>query len=406
MRKRPQQNSIFARLGKSSGLLIIVASMVVPGNDGAKAQDLDLDPYSPSSATTLSEDPLLSTRAAGMGGALTTTADDIDAAVMNPAGIGGFGWNKAKPPFLRKLYFPLASASLNQNSRDLNQEFHQEGGSGDAAVGKAIVDANAGKRQYARASTLAGLVGGRTLVAPFTDQQIAAVSRGQDSGLIDAHYRSLSGVAYGFSATDPQERLALGYSGFLVNRKDTVGTFDYLDVIDQQKRKTALAGETTKYSSTTIHNVGFIWTIGKTAKPTLALAAKNLGNTVYKAKTEEASDLTVKQDVNLGFSVTPQLTHDISWTLVVEGGHLGDNDVAAVKKYRIGNEFLFDGLGSYALLGARAGFTDAGASGGLSLNLGLLVFEVAQESVDVGIAKDKVIERRVTGSVYVNVANF
>ena len=49
---------------------------------------------------------------------------------------------------------------------------------------------------------------------------------------------------------------------------------------------------------------------------------------------------------------------------------------------------------------------DAGASGGLALNLGLVGVEAAVQSADVGVDNEKVIERRVIGSAYVNVAEF
>jgi hypothetical protein len=371
----------------------------------AAAQDTSDDELPEADSTTvIDEPPLLSTRAAGMGGALTTTADDLDAAMLNPAGIGGLGWGKRKVPTLRKLYFPRFAVAANGNTRDLNSDFSDQGGANDPAVGEAIVDAHAGERQYGRANALLGAVIGRTLIAPFSDLQLAAVSRG-DSGMIDARYRTMTGIAYGISVADSQDRLSFGYSGYLASRNETTGTFDYLDIVDKDARAEALKDKTVKYSGLA-HNVGFNWTMTKTARPTLGVAVKNAGDTVYAAQTGGAEDLTVAQDLTVAFSVAPQISKNLVWLFALEGQHLGDDDVTIAKKYRVGTELLYDGLGSYALFGLRGGYNDAGASCGLSLNLGLIALEAAQESVDVGIGNEKVIEKRVSGTLYVNVAEF
>src|SRR5690606_35929437 len=121
----------------------------------------------------------------------------------------GLGWGKTKPPFIRKLWFPLVGAGANENSASLYKEFKAKGATSDSAVGQAVLDAESGKRQYARLGIASGGVFGRTLVLPFSDTQIAAVSKGD--GTIDTRYRSMSGLGFGFSAQDSAGRLSLGY---------------------------------------------------------------------------------------------------------------------------------------------------------------------------------------------------
>ena len=91
----------------------------------------------------LDDQPVMSARGAGMGGALSTVADDIDAAFANPAGIGGLDWGKKDPPFVRKLFFPWFGVSANQSSQALAKEVRATGATKDSTIGKAVLDANA-----------------------------------------------------------------------------------------------------------------------------------------------------------------------------------------------------------------------------------------------------------------------
>jgi hypothetical protein len=77
------------------------------------------EPSEDATQTRIEEAPFLSPRAAGMGGALSPLADDLDAAFHNPAGIGGLGWGKTKPPYVRKLWFPHVGIGANENSAKL-----------------------------------------------------------------------------------------------------------------------------------------------------------------------------------------------------------------------------------------------------------------------------------------------
>ena len=42
----------------------------------------------------------------------------------------------------------------------------------------------------------------------------------------------------------------------------------------------------------------------------------------------------------------------------------------------------------------------------MSLNLGLIVVEAAMQSVNIGLGNEKVIEKRLLGTLYINVADF
>jgi hypothetical protein len=373
----------------------------------ARAQDATTAPVAdtdPAYLSVIDEDPIPSPRGAGMADALVTSSDDLDAAFNNPAGIGGLNVNKKTNNWVRKLYFPWASVSVNQNSQELYKEVKQQGGTNDSTIGKAIVDAAAGERQYARANMIAGLVVGRTMIAPFSDVQIAATSEGNGSNLVDMHYSSTSGIGYGFSAQDKDGRISLGYFGYLANRSETTGTFLYDDIISQDQRKEILSANSTKYGAAG-HNVGMIWKLGKAGSPTLGVAAKNAGDTKWKAS-GEGEDVIQKQDLAMGFSVGPQLGRSSWWNTTLQVSHLSEPDVSLIKKYRVGTELMLDGYGSYATFALRGGYSYAGPSAGLSLNLGLIGLEASAYTVDVGAGNERVPERRGIVALYVNVADF
>jgi len=365
-------------------------------------------PSGTTNRSVIDEDPMPSSRAAALGGALSTTADDFDAAFHNPAGIGGLGLGKQRPPLIRKLYFPEVTVAANPNSTKLYNEFQKQGGASDSAIGAGIVDANAGKEQYGRANVMGGIVFGRTLVAPFSDMQMAATAKDDGSGLINLHYRSMTGVGVGFSAQDSEGRISLGYFGYTATRQEIQGDVAYTDIVDKSKRAEALKDDEATYSGAG-HNVGLIYRLGKRLAPTLAVSVTNLGDTHFR-KTGGASnlsgDLVDKQDMTVGFSLSPQLGKVGICHFTLEAGRLSEENVSLLKKYRLGSELLLGGEGSYATFALRGGYNYTGASAGFALNLGLISLAATTYSVDIGTGNDTVTERREMATFTVNVASF
>jgi hypothetical protein len=376
----------------------------------AAATDADdaaaTDDGAPNVHTVIDEAPFASARAAGLGGALVTTADDMDAAFKNPAGIGGLGLGKKdNKSWIRKLWFPLVSVEANANSKALYDEAKASGATTDSTIGRASLDAHAGERQFARAGFALGFVLSRTMVLPFNDLQVAAVGNGDDEGTIDVRYRALSGVGAGFSAQDPNGTFSLGYFGYGASRTDVTTTMTFAEVIDADLRTAALKENTNK-STGVGHNVGFVWRLAKAAAPTLGVSVKDAGDTRFKAKTEGEEDVVQKQDLTMGFSLAPTLGKAGTLTVTLEAGRLTDDEISFTKKYRAGVEWTLWGSGSYAALALRGGYNAAGGAGGLLLNLGLVGFEGAMQSVDIGVGNDRVIEQRFTATTFVNVAEF
>ena len=114
-----------------------------------------------------------------------------------------------------------------------------------------------------------------------------------------------------------------------------------------------------------------------------------------------------QEDLALGFGLAPALGKFGRLNLGLEAGALTNKEVSGSKKLRSSVELTIGSSeGSRSLLGLRAGGTSAGVSYGLHLNLGLLAFEVASQAIDVGLDNEKLIERRLSGTVYIDVASF
>ena len=362
--------------------------------------------------TILDQSPFVSARAAGMGGALSTLADGLDSAYYNPAGIGGIHTGKTNPRTLRGLYFPYLGLAANKNASNLKSDFNSQGGGADPAVGQSIIDANAGRRQYARASYLLGFTVGRTLTTTFSDVQLAAIkSTGStsDEGDISMKYRSISGTGSGFSATDSQGRIYLGMFSS-INKMTLISAdhVNYLDVINTDRRKQILKENSTKWTgiSTT---AGLLWNFSKIWHPTFGIVARDVGKTTYKAAgtLEDGAPTTmlVDQDLTTGFSISPEMGKQGVLNFIIEGHHLSAKEMSLNKKFRAALEANFGGFGSNSTFGLRTGYNSAGASYGTNINLGLMQFELASEAIDVGINNMSITERRNVAIFSVNLAN-
>jgi hypothetical protein len=357
--------------------------------------------------TVLDPGPFVSPRAHGMAGALSTSADGADAFYYNPASIDGqmYQGKNEKKPFVRQLFFPRFGLTINENATRLNSEFEKEGAQNSAAEGAAIIKAHEGERQYARASfTPIGLFIGSLGVVPVLDQQIAAVPQNTDNSDVEFRYRTFSGAVLGASVSDPKGYLSFGGSAQAGTIEETYATKPYVDMVDQKAKAEILAANKKVYESRTQH-VGLLARAPKKWNPSFSLVARDIGNTVMKAP--DGTKLTIKEDLTAGVGVAPAIGKYMRFNFSIEAGHLTNKRIPASKKMRTGVEVLFgDDQGSKSLLGLRAGANSAGASYGMHLNLGLIGVEASSQAVDIGVNSERVIERRSSGVVFIDVASF
>jgi len=381
-----------------------IAFGVLSPSVGLFAQEID-----PEAQTVLSNDLWAAPRHEAMSGATTGLSDGVDAPLHNPAGIGGLHQTD-NAPFVRQLHFPLFGTAVNDNTIQLNNDFNKSGALESPTIAAGLVDANAGKRQYARATVLPNIVLGRLFLGYVADSQFAAVSKGAGTNLVDLRYRQASGPVLGFSATDKKGRFYLGVSGALLERKEVFTTVDYEQIADPDSRKSALRDGLASYSGDPA-NAGFIWVLSPTARPALAIAATDIGNTSYTNRSSSFAtplpSLRVHQNVTTSFSVSPQLGHWGYLNLALEADRFHETDMALAKKIKTGLELSFGShYGTRSIFALRGGYAAAGASYGFLLNIGLVGIEAADHAVDIGPANQRLIERRKSAILGINIAEY
>ena len=358
--------------------------------------------------TVLDATPWTSTRANAMGGALSTLADDLDALYYNPAMIGGLGFDgqSGKKPAWNGLYFPYAGVSINENGSKTRTEFNAKGAQNDAAAGAAILDANAGKRQYARATFVPiGLLLGRAAIVPMIDHQIAAVPSTETPGEVLMRYRTVTGAVMGASIADQQNRFSLGLSQTMGTIEETYGSFQYIDIAEANDRKTVMAKNRKTYAAKSVH-AGLTMRIPKAMVPTFSIVARDIGNTRNSASDSAQEPLVYDEDITTGVSISPLLSRNARMNIILETGYLTQKHLAAKKKGRVGFEIMLFGTNADAPLGLRAGANEAGLCYGANINLGLLGASYESHATDIGANNERVIERRQSYSAYINVASF
>lgn len=353
--------------------------------------------------TLLNEDLWVSPRAAGMAGAVSSVADGVDAPYYNPAGIGGLYWGKTRPPFLRQVIFPSFGAAVNDETKELQKEADEVNAAEDLSAGRALVDARAGRRHYGRVSFKQATTMGRSIFVPFFDSQAAAVPRGGGSDLIDIQTRQQTGIGLGLSSSNKRETFHLGWFGYYATREEAQGEITYDEIVSPESRSDALDEITTKYEGFG-NNFGMIWRFADAGRPALGLVFRNIGRSAFKPKDKSKDTLYAEQNMVLSFSVSPKVGQTGAFSWVVEVDQLEDNELSVGEKVSTGVELNLGGFASRAAFGVRAGYSKAGPSAGLTLNLGLLHIEVASQSDSVGVGNNRVTEQRLSGVIYVDVA--
>lgn len=352
--------------------------------------------------------PFVSPRAHGAAGAITTSADNMDAFYYNPAGIAGhvYQGKAEKQPFVRQVLFPRLGLTLNENAQKLNQEFSANGSTTNANIGAATIKTQDGKRQYARFSvTPVALFLGNLGVAPVIDQQIAAVPINNETSDVELRHRSFSGAMVGSGFTDSKGYFSFGVSSAIGTIEETYATAPYIDIVDVKKRSEIVSANSKTYTASGI-NAGVTIRHPHKVNPTFSVVARDMGTTKNQAS-DDSDPLLFQEDLTTAFGISPALGKFGRLNLAMEGGYLTDPNTASQKKIRASLELLLGKTdGSRSLLGLRAGGTAAGASFGVHLNLGLIGIEASSHVVDAGLNNEKLIERRTSVCAYIDVASF
>ncbi len=377
-------------------IALLVASDVALGQSG---NTLSFDPHAGSDKA-----PWISARAAGMSEAISPVANGQEAPYYNPAAIGGLNYKQAQGA-VSGLYFPYLGAAADPSSISLNQKLREGRNLQDPTVAEELLRAYDGDHPYARFSLLPSITFYRMFIGYVYDVRAASTPTGEGSDGLEVDYRSQSGPMLGFSIASPKRDFYLGISGGFFKRTETQGNYPLATLIEANDRKTAFSANEKSYSGAPL-NVGSIYNINARWRPSFSLVAKNLMGTTYRSTDENVDAYKDREELTLGFGLSPNLGKWGMLNLVWEGTDLTRRDRSATEKMRFGSELTFgNGFGSESIFALRLGYRKAGASFGAGFNLGMLGVQFASYAEDIGIEGSSVIERRSMVNIGINIAD-
>jgi hypothetical protein len=358
--------------------------------------------------TTLDPGFYTSARAGALANSLSGSATGLDAAFWNPALIGGSSGSKQN---IRNLHLPYIGTSYNKNTQNLKKSFDGSNGEEDPLIGESIVNSNKGERQYGRFSLGSDVEWKRILVNGFSDVQASALSptdRSPDpvtgNTMIALKYRQVTGYGMGFSWMNTKETFSIGWYGALTTTKDLEGELAYEELITYDARRTYIQQNMSTFKAMLNHYGAWYRLPGKLS-PTLTLVTRNPGDTKLKNVDPSKSNSAIKEDWVLGFSLQPKIgSGQLTWNN--DFSRISEHKESLESKFSSSLELSYGGDGTTGTLVFRAGANRAGISAGLGLNLGILNFDIANQAVDIGEINDRLVERRTSGVLSVNVREF
>ena len=354
--------------------------------------------------TTLDPGVYSSARGGALAGAISCTANGLDASFYNPALIGGLTAGKTN---VRNLHLPYLGASLNKNAANLNHSFQSSAGEEDPVIGEAIVNANSGKRQFARLSLGSDIEWKRMLVNSFFDLQAAALSPTDLSPdmatgytMISAKYKQTLGMGGGMSWMNTRETFALGLYSAKVFVRYLDNALPYEILSNPAARKEYLNQNIGTYNGTYNH-FGLYAKLPISTPTKFSLVARTPGSSKLQSTDPTKPDLKIREDWVSGLSVSPKLSTGIL-SLSFDISRLTEHHEALKSKVAGSVEFSLGGIGNDASFAFRLGANRAGISGGIALNFGLLNLDLASQATDIGDENDRFLERRTTVMMSLN----
>ncbi|MES2745985.1 MAG: hypothetical protein V4655_11190 [Bdellovibrionota bacterium] len=357
--------------------------------------------------TSFEGSPFLSARAAGLGETLSTTATALDAFYYNPALIGGVH-DKTEKPFLTHLYFPYLGMAAGDGGSSLVTERLQGTALSDDVMADKLSSTFSGSNPYGRISATPVVVFNRLMAGYTINKRVSAVLDETDPAAPRLHLTetSASGPIVGFSATAPKEEFYLGVSVAFMQIEQTDASFTQAEFADAAVRKAAIKEGKDKFEGMPIH-IGSAYRFKHSLKPAISFVMQDLGTTRYSRKDKSLDPRLQKENALIGFSLSPKIQDWAMVNVTTEFANLTDSSVKFADKFRASTEFTMgERFGADAGFSARLGYTTAGMSYGLGMNLGILHAEIASLAEDIGIDDSKVIERKSVFNIGINIADY
>lgn len=384
----------------SSRLLLILG--LAPS--GVYAQEkISFDPHA-----SFDRSPWVSARAAGMSEAVSPIANGLEAPYYNPALIGGLNYKQMRGP-VSNLQFPSVGAAWGPSSMPLMKEVAQGGSPRTPAAAEQLRRAYDGSHAYGRFTLLPTVTFYRVFVGYVYDSRAAAVPRSDASDVIDVASQQQSGPMLGFSLGSPTRNFYLGLSTAFIQRAEIQGSIP-LSVPDPAEGEEDALPQgfdliENRFRGSPLH-LGTLYSFNYRWRPSISLVARNLLGTLYSSSNSEVASYKEREDITLGFGLSPNLGTWGIWSSVLEFADTTRSDKSFASKVRFGSELTFgNAFGAQAGFALRMGYRQAGPSFGLGVNLGLIGIQAATYAEDIGIDGERMIERKSMVNVGINIAD-
>lgn len=339
---------------------------------------------------------ILDSRSASLGGASSVFVNDISSLYINPSGLSQsvFSKSSGSQGIVRELRFPRAGLARGEGSIPLKYDFQKSGLSEAPKDGGAIDGVLDGTNQYGRLSfsPLSVLVGNVGMMIVM-DDQVSAYSSLEPQGGVDFEYRSFSGLIVGSSFD--LEPFTVGVSRTIGTQESIRTNLSSANAADVEARKNYLKDRVDK-SKVDRYQIAF----ARNFVPSL-----NLRGTAV-LRDHDFSNKEREGVWSAGLGIAPYLGKRARLAISTEMQSINKPMVSMNKKPRAGVELdVLNGQGNLAIVSLRSGYSLAGLSYGVGLNVGLIKVEVASEIKDVGTKTETILQRRTSAILSIDVAS-
>jgi len=312
-----------------------------------------------------------SARALAMGNAFIAKVDDASAVFYNPAGLGT----------VRKSHFHLSNFQLEANKGWLGAG---AGGKFTDAVSnfpkgfqldgtrELLLDKTPGTISHSRFQALPNFTS-RYFSAGYLFAKQTRATLTADAETFEYADRLDHGPYAAFNLSMFGGVVKFGISGILLKRREAIGTADADTAIDLQAADY-------KAGTGFISTAGFRLTLPINLLPTIAVKQHNVfGQTFSATSGSDGAPDSIKQSIDLGFSVTPQIgnTTRIHFEVNYKDFSQKYSGVSTVRRVVLGMEFDF-----MRIMFVRFGYGDGFGSAGLGLKTQHVEFDLTTYAVD------------------------
>jgi hypothetical protein len=311
-----------------------------------------------------------------MGNAYVAVADDFNALFYNPAGLARLSdWH---------LEVVNPKVSMSKTTYQLLEDSDELSGSGTVSTVVSTFEKMSGKTNHISVG-----------VTPVFVYPGFGIGIGADAGGTLAIHRDVSVdvdagidviVPIGFAKNFLEDRLSLGAAAKFVMRNGVYREFSVADISAFTKKSDDSSGKKlsdyVQGGKGVGFDVGMLFTPVKTMEPTLGVSVTDLGGTAFDRTESEAGELGQLPprlpSVNTGVSFKPVKKEDF-YLLTSVDAHAINQPLHYSKKFNVGSE-----VGLWKFLKFQAGLHQGTLSGGMELDVKLLIIRFATYAEQVG----------------------